>query len=85
MKNLSLEQLKAKQKTLQFQNASIGLLGGIGGVAYSNKTNGGFWRGVGYFILGSFIVGFLPRILYFIDELNEVEALINEKEKNKKI
>jgi len=32
-------------------------LGGIGGVFYSHKTGGGFWRGVGYYLLGSLAVG----------------------------
>lgn len=84
MKNLSLEQLKAKQKTLVAQNAAIGMIGSIGGVVYSSKTGGGFWRGVGYFILGGMVVGILPRIFYFIPKINEVTALIKEKEKKAK-
>lgn len=81
MKELSLEQLKAKQQTLIAQNMAVGLMGSIGGAYYSNKTGGGLWRGVGYFILGGIVVGFLPRIFYFIPKTNEVNALIKEKEK----
>ena len=83
MKELSLEQLKAKQQTLIAQNMAVGLIGSIGGVVYSNKTGGGFWRGVGYWILGGMAIGVLPRIFYFIPKNNEIKALIKEKEAKK--
>jgi uncharacterized membrane protein YeaQ/YmgE (transglycosylase-associated protein family) len=81
MKELSLEQLKAKQNTLIAQNMAVGLIGSIAGVIYSKKTGGGFLRGVGYFIVGGIVVGLLPRLFYFIPKTNEVNALIEEKEK----
>ena len=32
---------------------AVSLLGGVAGVVYSNKTGGGFWRGVGWYFVGS--------------------------------
>ena len=35
----------------------ISAAAGIGAVVYNIKTGGGFWRGVGYFVLASVVVG----------------------------
>lgn len=43
--------------------AGVSVLGGIAGVVYSNRTGGGFWRGVGYYLLGSFAVGVGTRLI----------------------
>lgn len=43
--------------------SGISLIGSIAGVIYSKKTGGGFWRGVGYFILGGLIFGVPARLI----------------------
>jgi len=57
--------VNAKQRILNIQmvQASFAFLGGIGGVVYSNKTGGGFWRGVGYWIVGSVAVGVVGKLI----------------------
>ena len=77
---MTLEELKAKKQTLIQQNALIGLIGSTAGLIYANKTGGGFLRYVGYFILGGFVVGALPHLLYFIPKENEIDALILQKD-----
>ena len=83
-KNLSIEELKAKQKTLVMQNMGVGMAGSIAGVVYNVKTGGGFWRGVLFFIAGGFVVGFLPRMVYFIPQTNKINGLIKERENEAK-
>lgn len=40
-------------------------IGGIAGIVYNMKTKGGFWRGAGFFILGSLAVGVPARIIIY--------------------
>lgn len=56
---------------------SIGFIGSILGVIYSKRTGGGFWRGVGYFILGGAIVS-LPAKVIALPFQNKI---INESNK----
>lgn len=42
---------------INYVASSVGLLGGIAGAIYSYKTGGGFWRGVGYWIIGAVALG----------------------------
>ena len=51
----------------------FGLLGGIGGVIYSNRTGGGFWRGVGYYFVGSLALG-LPLRLALTPSINKITS-----------
>ncbi len=53
----------ARIGNVEYMIAGASLLGAIGGVVYSNRTGGGFWRGVGYFFLGSIVVGVTARII----------------------
>lgn len=76
---LSVEELKAKKKTLVMQNMGVGMIGSIAGVVYNVKTGGGFWRGVLFFFAGGFVVGIVPRMAYFIPQTNKVEGVINKK------
>jgi len=78
---LSIEELKAKQKTLVMQNMGVGMIGSIAGVVYNVKTGGGFWRGVLFFFVGGFVVGIVPRMAYFIPQTNKVNGVIKKKEK----
>lgn len=61
---------------------SISLLGSIGGVIYSSRTGGGFWRGVGYFILGGMIVS-LPAKLISVPFVNKIVKETAAQEENK--
>ncbi len=51
------ENQKTRIDNINYVASSIGLLGAIAGVIYSHKTGGGFWRGVGYWILGGVSLG----------------------------
>lgn len=44
-------------------SSSIGAAAGIGAVVYNIKTGGGFWRGVGYFLLAGVLIGFPARLI----------------------
>lgn len=65
-----------KQKMLKIDIAilSASLLGGIGGVIYSKKTGGGFWRGVGYFVVGSILL----RTAVFVATIPAQNKILNE-------
>lgn len=56
---------KGKQKITNIRLAigGVSILSGIGGVIYSNKTGGGFWRGVGYYLLVSIVVAIPLNLL----------------------
>jgi hypothetical protein len=54
---------QARLLNINYAVSGIGLLGGIAGVIYSNRTGGGFWRGVGYYILGGVIIGITARVI----------------------
>lgn len=51
------ENQKQRLANINYVVGSVALLGSIGGVIYSHKTGGGFWRGFGYWILGGLILG----------------------------
>ena len=42
---------------------SVVLLGSIGGIIYANKTGGGFWRYLGYWIVGGLVTGIPSRLV----------------------
>ena len=79
LNTMSVQELEALKKTLQQQNMVVGAVGGVAGIVYANRTGGGFWRYVGYYILGAMVTGTLPRLFYFIPKENEVDAMINIK------
>jgi hypothetical protein len=82
LEEMTLDELKAKARTLDQQNAMVGAIGGVAGLVYANKTGGGIWRYVGYFLLGGFAVGMLPNFFYFAPQKNKVVAMIKEKSNN---
>jgi len=49
-------------QNIQAIQMSVGLLGSIAGVIYSSRTGGGFWRGVGYWVVGGLVFG-IPTML----------------------
>ena len=62
-KEVLTENAQARLQNIYYSVAGLSLLGGIAGVVYSNKTGGGFWRGVGYFILGNIATGIVTRVV----------------------
>ncbi len=62
MENLTDNQ-KERIRNIQAIAASISLVGSIGGVIYAKKTGGGFWRYVGYWILGGLVTGIPAKLI----------------------
>ncbi len=56
------ENQQSRLDNIKYITGSVALLGSIGGVIYSHKTGGGFWRGVGYWILGGLSLGLVARL-----------------------
>lgn len=52
-----------RYKNINYLVGSIALIGSIGGVIYANKTGGGFWRYVGFWIVGGLVTGVPARII----------------------
>ena len=52
-----LEKLTAKKNKLLLFRAGIASAGTILGFVYANKTGGGFWRYVGFGIMGTMALG----------------------------
>jgi hypothetical protein len=57
----------------------IASAGFVMGLAYAYRTGGGIGRYAIYGIGNAIILGFLPRLLYFVPKENEVDALIADK------
>ena len=76
---MSITELEARKMTLQTQNAMIASAGLVMGLAYAYRTGGGIGRYAIYGIGNAIILGFLPRLLYFVPKENEVDALIADK------
>lgn len=79
VKTMSLSELEARKMTLRTQNAMIASAGLVMGLAYAYRTGGGLVRYAIYGIGNAVILGFLPRLLYFVPKENEVDALIADK------
>lgn len=54
---------KARINNINMIAGSIALIGSIGGVVYAKKTGGGFWRYVGYWIVGGLVIGVPARLV----------------------
>lgn len=79
VKSMSLSELEARKMTLRTQNAMIASAGLVMGLAYAYRTGGGIVRYAIYGIGNAVILGFLPRLLYFVPKEQEVDALIADK------
>ncbi len=53
---------ESRLANINYITGSVALLGSIGGAIYSHKTGGGFWRGVGYWILGGLALGAVAKL-----------------------
>jgi len=71
MKTNLTENQKSRIRNLDAITASAALIGNISGLMYANKTGGGFWRYVGYTILGGAIFG-LPAMLVITPFKNKI-------------
>lgn len=76
---MSLTELEARKLTLQTQNAMIASAGLVFGLAYAYRTGGGILRYAVYGLGNAIILGFIPRLIYFVPKENEVDALIIDK------
>jgi len=56
------ENQQERLNNLQYVSGGVALVGSIVGVIYSSRTGGGFWRGVGYWVLGGLVFG-IPAAL----------------------
>ena len=79
LRAMSITELEARKMTLQTQNAMIASAGLVMGLAYAYRTGGGIARYAIYGLGNAIILGFLPRLLYFVPKENEVDALIADK------
>jgi len=57
------ENKKQRIANINYVVGSIALIGSIGGVIYSHKTGGGFWRGVGYWIVGGLALSLPAKVI----------------------
>jgi hypothetical protein len=80
LKSMSLTELEARKSTLQTQNAMIATAGFVGGLAMAYKQGGGLLRYAIYGLGNAIVLGFIPRLLYFVPKENEVDALIADKQ-----
>lgn len=79
LQSMSLSELEARKMTLQTQNAMIASAGLVLGLSYAYRTGGGVLRYAIYGLGNAIILGFLPRLIYFVPKENEVDALIADK------
>jgi uncharacterized membrane protein YeaQ/YmgE (transglycosylase-associated protein family) len=80
LNEMSLAELEAKRLTLRTQNAMIASAGFVGGLAMAYKQGGGILKYAIYGIGNAIVLGFLPRLLYFVPKENEIDALIADKQ-----
>ncbi len=70
MENLTDNQ-KERINNIKAISTSIAVIGSIGGVIYAKKTGGGFWRYVGYWVLGGLVLG-VPAMLITTPFTNKI-------------
>jgi len=70
---LSTEQLRAKKRSLYYTQMGAGAIGMVAGFVYADRTGGGFWRYVGFGLMGSISIG---AIGYFnvMPKMRAIEA-----------
>jgi len=80
LQSMSLTELEARKMTLQTQNAMIASAGFVIGLSYAYKTGGGLLRYAIYGFGNAIILGFIPRLIYFVPKENEVDAVIADRQ-----
>jgi uncharacterized membrane protein YeaQ/YmgE (transglycosylase-associated protein family) len=79
LNEMSLAELEARKMTLRTQNAMIATAGLVGGLAMAYKQGGGLFKYAVYGLGNAIVLGFLPRLFYFVPKENEVDALIADR------
>lgn len=81
LKDLSIIELEGKKKSIQIAQMGIGSIGTISGWVYANKTGGGFWRYVGFGLIGGTVASMVG---YFttMQRINHIDTLIKTKQVN---
>jgi len=81
LSKLSIVELEGKKRSLQLIQMGISGIGTIGGWVYANKTGGGFWRYVGFGLLGGIAAG---SVGYFttMQRINKIDTLLEGKIKS---
>ena len=79
LNEMSLAELEARKMTLRTQNAMIATAGFVGGLAMAYKQGGGLFKYAVYGLGNAIVLGFLPRLFYFVPKENEVDALIADR------
>tara|TARA_R110000787_G_scaffold44415_6_gene109019 strand:- start:23 stop:298 length:276 start_codon:yes stop_codon:yes gene_type:complete len=78
LKSIKVMKLEGKKKALTLTQMGIGTLGTVSGWVYANKTGGGFWRYVGFGLIGGVAIG---AIGYFtlMQKINKIDIEIKEE------
>jgi hypothetical protein len=81
LNSLSIIELEGKKKSLALAQMGVGTLGTVGGWVYANKTGGGFWRYVGFGLIGGIALG---AVGYFtlMQQSNKIDTAIKLKGSN---
>ena len=76
--SIKIINLEGKKKALTMTQMGIGTLGTVSGWVYANKTGGGFWRYVGFGLIGGIAFG---SIGYFtlMQKINKIDTEIQEE------
>jgi hypothetical protein len=67
-------------KNIRTIQAGVSTIGFIGGIIYANRTGGGFWRYIGYSMLGSLITG-VPANIVGTPFVNKILKESEQKQK----
>lgn len=72
-------EIEGKIRSMLLINLGVGAIGLTGGFIYANRTGGGFWRYLGFGLLGSIVTG---TITYFTT-MQKINTLASELEARK--
>jgi len=76
---LSEAQLMGELRSLGYIQAGLGTIGTIGGWVYANKTGGGFWRYVGFGLLGGVAIG----VIGYFTTMQKANKIVTEIDSRK--
>ncbi len=78
LSKLSVQELELKRKRLALMQMGIGTVGMIGGWIYANKTGGGFWRYVGFGLMGGVALGSVGYFTVY-QRMAKIDTVIGNK------